>query len=411
VSHRKPLGPAVSTARFVAASDVTRVALVSHSTTPRGGHVHTLGLAEALHRAGHPVHVVALGDPAAGLYRPTNAPHTVLRGPSRAGTTLEQRVLSAIDLLAAGLAERIGEFDVLHAQDCIAARAALRARAVTGAAVRVLRTAHHVDDFTTPVLMDCQRQAITEPDRVLVVSEQWRAILRAEFGVPATVVPNGVDPGRFPPVPEAERVALRLRVGARGPLLLAVGGIEPRKGSLVAFRALAELAAEADAAGRPRPVLAVVGGHSFPDFAPYRDAALAELPGLGLRAGRDVVELGTVSDAELGAWYAAADVLAYPSLKEGFGLVTIEAMSQGLPVVASDVPVFTEYLTHGESALLPAAGDPVALAAALRAVLTDVPLRDRLRVSGSAVAARYTWATAAARHAEIYAEPVPAAAV
>ena len=50
-----------------------RVALVSHSTTPRGGHVHTLGLAEALHRAGRPVHVVALGDPAAGLYRPSQA--------------------------------------------------------------------------------------------------------------------------------------------------------------------------------------------------------------------------------------------------------------------------------------------------------------------------------------------------
>jgi glycosyltransferase involved in cell wall biosynthesis len=193
-------------------------------------------------------------------------------------------------------------------------------------------------------------------------------------------------------------------VGARGPLLLAVGGIEPRKGSVVAFRALAQLAAGADAGGTPRPVLAVVGGHSFQDFAPYREAALAELPALGLRTGRDVVELGTVSDAELGAWYAAADVLAYPSLKEGFGLVTIEAMSQGLPVVASDVPVFGEYLTDGVDALLPAAGDPVALAGALLAVLTDAGLRERLRVAGSAVAARFTWDAAAARHAEIYAD-------
>jgi glycosyltransferase-like protein len=380
------------------------VALVSHSTTPRGGHVHTLGLAEALHRAGRPVHLVALGDPAAGLYRPTVAPHTVLRGPSRAGTTLEERVLAAIDLLAAGLAERIGEFDVLHAQDCIAARAALRAREATGSSVRVLRTAHHVDDFTTPVLIDCQRRAITEPDRVLVVSEQWRGILREEFGVAATVVPNGVDARRFPPVPVAARAELREQVGARGALLLAVGGIEPRKGSVVAFRALARLAAEADAGGTPRPVLAVVGGHSFQDFAPYREAALAELPALGLQAGRDVVELGTVTDAQLGAWYAAADVLAYPSLKEGFGLVTIEAMSQGLPVVASDAPVFGEYLTDGVDALLPAAGDPAALAAALRAVLTDAGLRERLRVAGPAVAARFTWDAAATRHAEIYAE-------
>ncbi|WP_433289460.1 MSMEG_0565 family glycosyltransferase [Pseudonocardia sp. CA-142604] len=381
------------------------MALVSHSTTPRGGHVHTLGLAEALHRAGrHPVHLVALGDPGAGLYRSTVAPHTVLQGPSRAGTTLEERVLAAIDLLAAGLAGRIDEFDVLHAQDCIAARAALRAREATGAAVRVLRTAHHVDDFTTPVLIDCQRRAITEPDRVLVVSEQWRTILRAEFGVAATVVPNGVDAARFPAVPVVDRAALRERVGARGPLLLAVGGIEPRKGSVVAFRALARLAAAADADRSPRPLFAVVGGHSFQDFAPYREAALAELPALGLQAGRDVVELGTVSDADLGAWYAAADVLAYPSLKEGFGLVTIEAMSQGLPVVASDVPVFGEYLTDGVDALLPAAGDPAALAAALHAVLTDDGLRERLRVAGAAVAARFTWDAAAARHSDIYTE-------
>jgi glycosyltransferase-like protein len=390
---------------------MSRVALLSHSTTPRGGHVHTLGLTEALHRAGHPVHLVALGDPAAGLYRPTDAPHTVLRGPSRAGTTLEQRVLAAIDLLADGLAERIDEFDVLHAQDCIAASAALRARARTAPDVAVLRTAHHVDDFTTPVLVDCQRRAIVEPDRVLVVSEQWREILRADFGVDATVVPNGVDPARFPPTSPDERAALRERVGARGPLLLAVGGVEPRKGSTVAFRALARLAAEADAARAPRPVLAVVGGHSFQDFAPYREAALAELPALGLTLGRDVVELGTVTDTELGVWYAAADVLVYPSLKEGFGLVTVEAMSRCLPVVASDLAVFGEYLTHGVDALLPPAGDPDALAAAIRAVLSDPALGERLRRAGSATAARFTWAGSAKRHAEIYAEIHPVSAM
>jgi glycosyltransferase involved in cell wall biosynthesis len=227
------------------------------------------------------------------------------------------------------------------------------------------------------------------------------------FGVEATVVPNGVDAGRFPATSPAERAALRDRVGASGPLLLAVGGIEPRKGSTVAFRALARLAAEADAGGAPRPVLAVVGGHSFQDFAPYREAALAELPGLGLQLGRDVVELGTVSDAELGRWYAAADVLVHPSLKEGFGLVTVEAMSQGLPVVASDVPVFGEYLTRGVDALLPAAGDPEALAAAVRALLTDAGLRGRLRRTAEATAASFTWTNSARKHAEIYRETAP----
>jgi glycosyltransferase-like protein len=374
VSHRKPTGGSLS-----------RVALLTHSTTPRGGHVHTLGLGEALHRAGHPVHLVAMGD---RLYRPVDLPHTVVRGAAREGTTLEQRVFASIELMAAELAARIDEFDVLHAQDCIAASAALTARAATGSSIRVLRTAHHVDDFTTQALIDCQRRAIVEPDRVLVVSEQWRRILRSDYGVETTVVPNAVDTARF-----AHPI---LPARGPGPLLLAVGGIEPRKGTIVAFRALAQLV--------PRPVLVIVGGHSFQDFAPYREAALAELPSLGLTAGVDVIEVGTVTDAELAGWYAAADVLCYPSLVEGFGLVTIEAMSQGLPVVASDIEVFGEYLTDGVNALLPCARDPDALAAALHRVLTDPPLRDRLRAAGETTATAYTWEAAAEAHARIYAE-------
>ena len=383
-----------------------RVALISHSTTPRGGHVHTIGLAEALHRAGDRVHLVALGDPAKGLYRSVDVPHTVVRGPARAGTTLTERTLAGIELLAAGLAERIGEFDVLHAQDCIAARAALQARARTGAPVTVLRTAHHVDDFTTPVLVDCQRRAVTEPDRVLVVSEQWRRILATDFGVSTTIVPNGVDTGRFPPATPEATHALRERVGARERfLLLAVGGIEPRKGTVHAFRALARLRSEG-----LDPVLAIVGGHSFQDFAPYRDAALVELPGLGLQLGRDVVELGTVSDAELGGWYVAADALCYPSTAEGFGLVAIEAMGLGLPVVASDLPVFREHLIDDVDALLPAVGDDHALAAALRRIVTDAELRARLATSGRLTAGRFTWENSADVHRGIYRELVPAPA-
>jgi glycosyltransferase involved in cell wall biosynthesis len=78
-------------------------------------------------------------------------------------------------------------------------------------------------------------------------------------------------------------------------------------------------------------------------------------------------------------------------------------MSQGLPVVASDVPVFREYLSHRVDALLPPAGNPDALAAALRAVLTDEGLRERLRTEGAATAARFTWEASATHHAEIYA--------
>ena len=138
-------------------------------------------------------------------------------------------------------------------------------------------------------------------------------------------------------------------------------------------------------------MLAVVGGHSFQDYAAYRDATLAGLPGLGLEIGRDVVLLGTVPDDELPAWYGAADALAFPSLKEGWGLAVLEAMSAGLPVVATDIPVFREYLTDGRDALLVPPADVDRLAEAMARLMADEALRRRLVEGGRQVAARYTW--------------------
>ncbi|MGH3768255.1 MAG: MSMEG_0565 family glycosyltransferase [Pseudonocardiaceae bacterium] len=377
------------------------LALVTHSTKPRGGLVHTLGLAEELHRQGRPVHLVTLGDPELGLFRPTAVAHTVLPAPAR-GDSFEQRIFASIDVLASGLGALAGDVDILHAQDCIAARAAARVRDA-GAPVSVVRTVHHVDDFTTPVLVGCQRKAILEPDRVLVVSEQWRRILRADYGVESVVVPNGVDLGRFPRMPPTSRTELRTRIGItdeRAFLFLAVGGVEPRKGSVYLFRALGQLRRQLDTP----VVLAVVGGHSFQDYAAYRDAALESLPRLGLALGRDVVLLGTVDDEELAGWYQAADALAFPSVKEGWGLAVLEAMSQDLPVIATDLPVFREYLTDHVDALLPTVADAASLAAAMHELVTDPLLQDRLRAGGRALLPRFTWEASARRHLEVYSD-------
>ncbi len=375
------------------------VALVTHSTKPRGGFVHTLSLAEALHRAGHPVHLVALGDPAAGLFRPTDVPYTVLPSPSKAGTTLDERVFAAIDTMALGLAEIADRFDILHAQDCIAGSAAARVRDA-GHPVTVVRTVHHVDDFTTQALIDCQRQAILEPDRILVVSRPWQQRLLDDYGVAADVVPNGVDLARFSSPPPASLVAeLRARAGATDRfLLLTVGGLEPRKGSDHLVRALAA----AGAGAGPRPVLAVVGGHSFQDHSAYRQAVLDSLPGLGLELGKDVVVLGTVPDDELAAWYHAADALAFPSVNEGFGLVVLEAMAAGLPVVATDIPVFREYLHPGIDSLLVEPGDVPGLTAALTTVMEDPATRARLIAAGAEVAAAHGWEASARCHLALY---------
>jgi glycosyltransferase-like protein len=372
---------------------MTPTALVTYSVKPRGGVVHTLHLAEALHEAGYPVRVVALGDPAEGFFRPVRAPCTIVPAPPPA-PTLEERVFASVHALAGGLARLAGDYPVLHTQDCISARAACQVR---GGGLTVVRTVHHVDDFTSQALVDCQRQAILEPDKVLVVSQEWRRILADDYGVDATVVHNGVDPGRFRSA--GRRLAATLRNGAGAatrPLILTVGGIEPRKGSDTLVRAVALLRAR-------DPVLAVVGGHSFQDYRAYREGVFSLLPRLGLELGRDVVLPGTVTDAELPSWFAAADVFAFPSTKEGWGLVVLEAMSAGLPVVASDLPVFREYLRPGRDALLVPPGDPQSLAAALTSVLDDPDLADRLRAAGRAVAARFPWAATAAEHQAVYA--------
>jgi len=373
--------------------------MVTYSAKPRGGVVHMLALAEALARRSFPVEIVALGDATAGFYRPVAVPCSFVPPPESA-PELEARVFDAIDALEAGLMAREGSLpQVLHVQDCIAARAALRVRDA-GAPVCVVRTVHHVDDFTTPALIECQRRSIVDPDCVLVVSPIWRRRLADEYGVEADVVTNGVDVDRFTADPPPGVItALRSRAGAADRfLVLTVGGIEPRKGTDHLFRALAHLRRRWD---RP-PVLAIIGGHSFQDHTPYRDRVIASMADLDLQFGRDVALLGTVPDDEMAAWYRAADAFAFPSVNEGFGLAVLEAMAAGLPVVVTRLPVFAEYLRFGVDALAVAPGDDEGLADALDTVAHDDGVREKLRQSGPEVAARFSWDTTALQHIAIY---------
>jgi glycosyltransferase-like protein len=388
-------------------SDPPRVALVTYSTKPRGGVVHTLSLAEAMVEGGMPVRVVSLGDPDhdpdhhpdKGFYRPVRAPYTLVPAPEPR-ETLEERVFASVDALEQGLASIADEVDIFHTQDCISARAAARVRDA-GADVRVVRTVHHVDDFTTAALIECQRQAILEPDQLVVVSQDWRTRLHADYGRTAVVIHNGVDATRFPPIEPARRDALRHELGLSDRFIfLAVGGIEPRKGSVYLLQALAILARDLDRA----PALVVVGGHSFQDYSAYRDDALAMLPDLGLELGRDVILAGTVSDAALHGYYRSADALAFPSVKEGWGLAVLEAMTADLPVVASDIPVLHEYLTDHETAVLTRVGDPQSLADGLREVVTDAALRAQLIEGGRSLVPEYSWERAAREHQMLYAE-------
>lgn len=377
-----------------------RIGLLTYSVKPRGGVVHTLELAEALHALGVDVTVIAMGDPDVGFHRPVDAPVHIVEAPAW-GDTLEERVFRWIDALTTDLTELAPHFDVLHPQDCISARAAARVRDA-GAPVTVVRTVHHVDDFTTRALIDCQNAAISEPDEVLVVSERWRRVLEQDHGRRARVVTNGIRTERFEkPPPGIDPTELRRSIGTGDRFLwLTIGGIEPRKGSEFLVRALAELKRAAPADRTPQ--LAVIGGHSFQDHRHYSEAVLASLDELGIEDGRDLVQLGTVTDDEVVAWMHAADGFVFPSINEGWGLAPLEAMAAGLPVVASDLEVFREFLDDGTDAILTRTGDAGSLARGMSTLMADDDLRGRLAAAGPDVAARFPWRRTAEQHLEIY---------
>ena len=135
-----------------------RIALLTYSTKPRGGVVHTLALAESLAERGIDVHVFGLGPADGEFFRPIAVPFTLFPAVESAGS-LDEKVFLSVDSMAAGLAETTLGFDLMHAQDCISARAATRVRDA-GSGPPVVRTVHHIDDFTTEALVDCQRQEI-----------------------------------------------------------------------------------------------------------------------------------------------------------------------------------------------------------------------------------------------------------
>jgi glycosyltransferase involved in cell wall biosynthesis len=233
------------------------------------------------------------------------------------------------------------------------------------------------------------------------VSEEWRARLRADYGVDSVVIHNGVDPARFGPIDAARRDARRRDAGVADRFVfLSVGGIEPRKGSMILLQALARLRREQP----PGPALVIVGGHSFQDYAQYRAEALSGLPALGLRLGQDVVLAGTVSDEVLHEWYRSADALAFPSIKEGWGLAVLEALAADLPVVASDIAVLREYLTADRTAVLTRAGDPESLAAGMRRIVEDATLRAELTRRGRDLLPAFSWQQTARDHLRVYAD-------
>ena len=267
---------------------------------------------------------------------------------------------------------------------------------------RSLLTVHDLAFLLHPECADARLRAYLEravprsvarADFVVADSENTRRdVIRLLSAPPdkVEVVYGGVDPS-FRPVDDQDRLAaLRQHLGlGAAPFILAVGVIEPRKNLNRLFAAFQRLR---DRRAVPHK-LVIVGRRGWlwedilaqAESSPWRD---------------EIIFPGFVPEGELATLYSAADVLAFPSLYEGFGLPILEAMACGTPVVASNTSSLPEVV--GEAGLLVDPLNTDELAAALELALLDEPLRTRLRQRGLARAAQFNWPTAARSLLRVY---------
>jgi glycosyltransferase-like protein len=358
-----------------------RVALLTYSTKPRGGVVHTLALAESLADLGVEVDVWTLGrDGDTTFFRPVAANVGVRAVPfePRDEEPVGDRIIRSITVLAEAFLPLRGDYDIIHAQDCISANAAMPC----------VRTIHHLDHFTTPQLAACHERAVVEPAYRICVSAAVAEEVRLGWGFEPTVIPNGVDAARFA-AGACDAVGRARWRNKLGRYVLALGGIEPRKASIDLIEAFALLRRQG---GPDLADLSLVfgGGETLFDYRDYRAAFEARAAELGITP--EIV--GVLADDEMPALVAEASVLAMVSAREGFGLAGMEALAAGVPVVARDLPVLHE--VYGDTVAF--AQDAPGIAAALaRQLSAPLPLD-----VGRVLAASYTWKRAAAAHFTVY---------
>jgi phosphatidyl-myo-inositol alpha-mannosyltransferase len=173
------------------------------------------------------------------------------------------------------------------------------------------------------------------------------------------------------------------------PLLLFVGRLEPRKGLDVAIRAFLRLRASS-----PRVRLCVVGDGR-------ERSRCQEMVPPSLRP--DVLFVGRVDDAELPRYHASADIFLAPATSgESFGIVLLEAMAAGLPIVASDLPGYRTVAKDGRQGRLVPPGDAFALADAAGTLLANPALRRAMAAEGRRTAADYDWPVVGRKVVEVY---------
>ncbi len=235
-------------------------------------------------------------------------------------------------------------------------------------------------------------EAVASADVVAAVSQTTGQALIDHLKTPRekiTVIPNGVG-AYFRRITDPVILgATRHKYGLKHPLVLGVGTLEPRKNHIGLVKAFAQAQKKK---GGPA-MLALAGGKGW--LYEETRQVVSEL-----KLENKVRFLGRVSDLELITLYSLADVFAFPSFSEGFGIPPLEAMACGAPVITSNTSSLPE--VTGDAALLVDPHDVKAMGHAITRLLEDEQLREELRQKGYQRARQYTWSAPASKMLSVY---------
>ncbi len=238
-------------------------------------------------------------------------------------------------------------------------------------------------------------EAVGAADVVAAVSQATRQTLIEHLKTPPekiTIIPNGVRPHFRRITDPILLAATRHKFGLKHPLVLGVGTLEPRKNHPGLIKAFHKAQSAAGKNQRPA-MLALAGGPGW--LYEETQQLIAKL-----KLEKKVRFLGRVSELELITLYSMADVFAFPSFFEGFGVPPLEAMACGAPVITSNASSLPEVV--GDAALLIDPHNTSELAKAMIRLLEDEQLREELRQKGYTRAQLFTWPKSASKMLSVY---------
>jgi len=312
-------------------------------------------------------------------------------------------------------------YDVIHAHYWLSGLAGLELRRRWGPPLIQMfhtlgemknRVARSADEHSPPERLEAERRLLREADRVVASTQAELAQFQWLYKVDTSrvvVIPPGVDPGRFYPIhPDEAKEFVGIPAGSQ--LLLFVGRIEPLKGIDTLLEAVSILERKGWMARRSL-CLAVIGGD--PDVNPEKmTEEMKRLQELRENLGLDqlVTFLGRRDQDTLPYYYSAAEAVVVPSHYESFGLVALEAMACGTPVVASETGGLVFLVRDGQTGFHVPVGDATALAEKVGLLIRDGDLRARLGRQAVAYAQRFAWPLIADQIVELYHSLTPVAA-